>query len=82
MPNLGLSLDSHAPGSTGGKRKTNTLCLHIKKHHSNDSLLKEKFNVKIIQFLGVMNEKEGITCGMQQTRYLKRMHHLDVGTLK
>lgn len=64
MPILGISLDSHAPGSTGEKRKTNTLCLHFKIHNFNDSLLQEKFNMKTIKFLGVMNVKEGKTCGM------------------
>ena len=48
----------------GKKRKTNTLCLHFKIHNFNDSLLQEKFNMKTIKFLGVMNVKEGKTCGM------------------
>lgn len=64
MPTLGISLDSHAPGSPREKRKTNTLYLHIKIHNSNDSLLQEKFNMKTIQFLGVKNVKEGKTCGI------------------
>lgn len=77
VPNLGLSLDSHAPGRTGEK-KNKYSCLHIKRHHSNDSRLKEKANVNIIQVLEEINVKEGKTCRM----YLKRRHHVDGGSVK